>query len=519
MLPRLAKVIAAGALCAAASTSFAVTPFEQDVSTSIDRGLEYLNNIGAFGPVPGNGFGSCFTNSNQEARGLALLALLEKRASGDPNDPPQGYENASATDQERMRIAVSCMLTQVNSTPTPFGTSYRNGNYMMGLALYLRTGGPDRGAHPDLPAALPLDLLGAINNMTDTLLSYQISAAPGVGSNNGYWCYGPSFATCPDSSTTQFAVAGLAAAKAVYSDAAFADPARLASINAALAEARQAYVDNGGTGSQNPGNCNSGDPLERGHGYNRGNQASIQQTSSGTWVQLLGGATVNDPSVQGYLRWIRNHYRWDDPSGMDANWGASYWYFLWSSFKGMEFIRNSGIAIAPGNLGPNDLGTMAPIATCPGRQLHQDPDALPRVTSFGAGGVGFYTGEPQDQYFDYAYEILENQCYDGSAPISGSDGQYACNSAPGIWDNTARQSYAILVLQRATGGSCVDSDGDGVCDDEDNCPATPNPGQEDADGDGIGDACDNCANNANPGQEDNDNSGRGDVCDGLPPGC
>ena len=47
-----------------------------------------------------------------------------------------------------------------------------------------------------------------------------------------------------------------------------------------------------------------------------------------------------------------------------------------------------------------------------------------------------------------------------------------------------------LIKLKADGGEVPDSDGDGVPDDVDNCPNTPNPGQEDSDGDGVGDACD-----------------------------
>lgn len=62
--------------------------------------------------------------------------------------------------------------------------------------------------------------------------------------------------------------------------------------------------------------------------------------------------------------------------------------------------------------------------------------------------------------------------------------------------------YDNISLVAAT---APDSDGDGVPDDQDNCPATPNPDQTDSDGDGIGDACD---------QSDGDGDGGGDGGDG-----
>ena len=77
-------------------------------------------------------------------------------------------------------------------------------------------------------------------------------------------------------------------------------------------------------------------------------------------------------------------------------------------------------------------------------------------------------------------------------------------------------------------GCDQDSDGDGIPDDEDNCPETYNPDQLDTDGDGMGDRCDsdddgdgiqdsydNCPLTHNPDQQDSDGDGIGDACDDL----
>ena len=81
----------------------------------------------------------------------------------------------------------------------------------------------------------------------------------------------------------------------------------------------------------------------------------------------------------------------------------------------------------------------------------------------------------------------------------------------------------------------TDTDGDGIFDSVDNCPADPNADQTDSDSDGQGDICDftpngdtdgdgidnladNCSGIANAGQEDNDSDGLGNVCDLTPDG-
>jgi|GEM_PF-722020 outer membrane protein assembly factor BamB len=73
-----------------------------------------------------------------------------------------------------------------------------------------------------------------------------------------------------------------------------------------------------------------------------------------------------------------------------------------------------------------------------------------------------------------------------------------------------------IVYAFASLATALDSDGDGLPDESDNCPYAYNPEQEDADGDEIGDACDNCENTNNPDQADFDSDEIGDACDNCP---
>ena len=56
--------------------------------------------------------------------------------------------------------------------------------------------------------------------------------------------------------------------------------------------------------------------------------------------------------------------------------------------------------------------------------------------------------------------------------------------------------HPLIYVALSGTGVESDSDGDGIDDNIDNCPATPNPAQSDIDSDGAGDICDICPNDA-----------------------
>jgi hypothetical protein len=101
--------------------------------------------------------------------------------------------------------------------------------------------------------------------------------------------------------------------------------------------------------------------------------------------------------------------------------------------------------------------------------------------------------------------------------------------------NAGADDEAVATPNASAEPEVVDSDGDGVEDDVDNCLTEPNEDQLDTDGDGVGDACsedptpaadadedgvpdstDNCTFVANPDQTDSDGDGIGDACTDAP---
>jgi hypothetical protein len=133
-----------------------------------------------------------------------------------------------------------------------------------------------------------------------------------------------------------------------------------------------------------------------------------------------------------------------------------------------------------------------------------------RCNVFWIGGANVTTG---------AVNIGANAIAKGTFLSHGG----ACNSGANVF-LAGRQLSTLGAVNTYTGiiynnPECVtsaplnDRDVDGIPDDNDNCPDTPNTDQADQDGDGIGDVCDNCSAENNTDQADGDGDGVGNVCD------
>ncbi len=85
------------------------------------------------------------------------------------------------------------------------------------------------------------------------------------------------------------------------------------------------------------------------------------------------------------------------------------------------------------------------------------------------------------------FRSLTGKVFGGKLPIGEAVFYFAVDdSVNGINEGTYVDSVKVIITKGCPGG---DADNDGICDDVDNCPNTPNPDQTDSDGDGIGDAC------------------------------
>ncbi|MBV71404.1 MAG: hypothetical protein CMH52_08635 [Myxococcales bacterium] len=423
-----------------------LTPFGIEVNTAIEQGLTHLRNSQA-----GNGGWG-------EPTGLAILCFLERRAGPDWNAPAVGYAGMNNEDKDRVQRGVRYCMSSIpgfnNNTPN----SYQTGSCLMGMSLYLVTGGPD-----DVNGNMLVSQ--AIRNGVNALQSTQGRQ----GSNQGGWNY-----TTPDNSgdlsTAQFSMAGLSAAAALIPNA-----------DSTLPNAAQ-FIRNTQNG-------------DGGHQYRSGgNYASTSTMSaSGLWTYRLAGRVTGDGDVQRSLTWLRNNYRYDSIVQIN-NWPGQY-YYLWAAAKSFEVTGEDG----SGNfLFSEEIGGVRDPAA------DGYPEESPRwyydfawwLVNNQDGNGGWSSPRAWNNTAATAFSILVLQRSLGGVCIIDQDDDGLCN----VEDN----------CPDIANPDQADQDGDGVGDPCDNCPDVENPDQLDEDGDTIGDACDPYV--CTP-------DGMEDLCDGLDNDC
>ncbi len=286
--------------------------------------------------------------------------------------------------------------------------------------------------------------------ISNGVLSLQRHQGHQAPMNDGGWNYREANQS-GDLSTTQFAVAGLSAAENVIEGAAASVPGV---VNFLMANQAR----------------------DGGLAYNPGSESSSSMTSSGLWCYRLAEIPAGDPRSQLALSWLRNEWRYDEMVGPFRE--NSIYYYLWAAEKALSVSEDDGLG---GAIYAEFFGDRDPAAEG-------------------------YPDELRSHYFDLAITLLNWQ------DAQGAWGTGHGGSDQG-WDPPSSHGFALLTLERSLGGVCIDTDEDGLCGVDDNCPEIPNPDQADEDQDGIGDPCDNCPKVDNRGQGDTDGDGLGDACD------
>ena len=428
MLRRTLISACAGAvLCLAAGTAGA-SNFTSDVNTAINRGLEFLNTDGAF-----SGYNTttqrCISEgasgSGSYMRGMALLALLEKRFTGDLNTSPQGYWAPAPRTRPgcaRPWPVFSTASTRAARRLITTATGSWASRSMCGPADPARASRTSRTWRS-------VGLTAAIDLLTDRTLAAQGSPTDTV-CYRGMWSYS---GRGPDSSTTQFAAAGLGGAKAYYvawepvirGDVPQRSPRRsrtpgLRTLGMVL---RLDRTTARATGSRTPRRATATSRVTPLHFSRRppdsGCSCSAAGRSTTTMcrpicdgsVTTIAGTISTASGADGRLLILDLHVERhegppDDPgvgqSPNAGNLGSASWGLL-----GPTTDPNTGDAL-PG--------------ICPVRQLHKEPATVARNAAFGADPGGYYAGEAQNVYFDFASAILSHQC---------ANGDFSCNRAPG----------------------------------------------------------------------------------------
>jgi hypothetical protein len=156
-------------------------------------------------------------------------------------------------------------------------------------------------------------------------------------------------------------------------------------------------------------------------------------------------------------------------------------------------------------------------------------DDVWRVVAPGADDVEvtLYYQTTSREYIEFLRDEIDGVGNTLSGTGAGGDPAYLAQTDPwfsqlAAWGETLWKLWkhnrslagaAPVTMTSATLDDSADSDGDGVVDVDDVCPAQSNADQADADGDGDGDVCDNCVAVANPSQQDSDADGYGNACD------